>query len=145
MSSNAVKPEPRSDRESPDWAMVGIGIMTIATIVAVGTAAAAIAIVGEYADSDSLVIAAIAGVFAAMSLSVYYVVIVIGLSMLFMESLSVREKWARWLAVALGIQVMALVIFAVIAIFGPLLAGILPPPPGVAPPNCAPSPPSPVC
>ena len=140
MSSNAAKPEPRSDREGPDWAVVGIGMMTIATIVAVGTAAAAIALVREYASGDALPITTVAGGFAAMSLIAYYAVIIIGMATLFQGSPSEREKWTRRLAVLLGIQVMAVVIFAFIAIFGPLLAGILTPP-GDAPANSAPSPP----
>ena len=45
MSSRAAKPEPPSERDSPDWTAVGIDIMTIAAIVAVATGAAAIAIV----------------------------------------------------------------------------------------------------
>ena len=144
MSSNAAKPEPPSDREGPDWAVVGIGIMTIATIVAVGTAAAAIALVGEYANGATLPIATVAGGFAAISLNVYYTVILMGLSTLFMEPLSEREKWTRRLAVALGVQVMAMVIFAFIAILVPLAAGFATPA-DAAPPNCAPSPPPPVC
>ena len=146
MCSSAAKPEPRSEPGGPDWAAVGIGIMTIATIVAVATAAAAIALVREYANGATLPIATAAGGFAAMSLIAYSVVILIGLATLFQESPSEREKWTRRLAVMLGIQVMAVVIFAFIAIFGPLLAGILPVPPGDAPADCAASsPPPPVC
>ena len=143
MSSRDAKPEPPSEQDRPDWVAVGMGIMTIATIVAVGTAAAGIALVREYADGDSLVITAGAAGFAATSLIAYYVVIVIGLSTLFQESPPEREKWTRRLAVVLGIQVTAVVIFAFIAIFGPLLAGILPTPAGGAPADC-PHPP-PVC
>ena len=145
MSSRAAKPEPPSERDSPDWTAVGMGIMTIATIVAVATAAAAIALVREYANGVSLAITVAASSFAATSLIAYYVVIIIGLATLFQESPAEREKWARRLAVALGIQVLAVVIFAFIAIFGPLLAGILPAPAGDAPADCAPLPPPPVC
>ena len=141
MSSSVAKPEPPSQRDGLDWAAIGMGIMTIATIVAVGTAAAAIALVREYANSHSLLIAAAGGTFAAISLNVYCVVIIMGLSTLFLESLSDREKWTWRLAVALGIQVMAVVIFAFIAIFGTLFAGAPMLPPAGAPSNCAPSPP----
>ena len=150
MSSSAAKPEPPPERNGPDWAAVGMGIMTIATIVAVATAAAAIALVREYAGGDPLLIVTVAAGFAAMSLVLYYAVIVMGLSALFQESPSEREKRARRLAVVLGLQVMAVVIFAFIAIFGTLFAG--PPasaegiaPAGEPPPNCAPMPPPPVC
>lgn len=144
MSSNAAKPEPPSERNGPDWVAVGMGIMTIATIVAVATAAAAIALVGEYASGDTLPIATAAAGFAAISLNVYYAVILMGLSTLFQESPSEREKWTRRLAVALGIQVVAMVIFAFIGILVPLAAGFAAPV-GDAPADCAPLPLLPVC
>ena len=54
MTSRAAEPERPPGQDTPDWAAVGIGIMTIATIVAVATAAAAIALVREYAGGDPL-------------------------------------------------------------------------------------------
>ena len=145
MSSSAAKPEPPSERNGPDWVAVGMGIMTIATIVAVATAAAAIALVREYASGDYLLVTVAAAIFAAASLGAYYAVVLIGLLALFQESTSGRKERTKLAAAILGFQIATVVIFAFIAIFGPLLAGILPAPAGDAPADCAPLTPPPVC
>lgn len=143
MSSNAAKPEPPSERDGPDWAAVGIGLMTIATIVAVATAAAAIALVREYASGDSLTVIVAAAIFAAASLGAYYAVILIGLLALFLEVPSERKDRTKLAAAILGLQIAMVVIFAFIAIFGPLAAGVVTSasaaaPAGDAPADCAP-------
>ena len=150
MSSSAAKPEPPSEHDRPDWAAVGMGIMTIATIVAVATAAAAIALVREYASGDTLPIATAAGGFAAVSLGAYYGVILTGLLALFLETPFERKERTKLAAAILGFQIAMVVIFAFIAILWPLAAGVAMPadsaaPAGEAPVECAPLPPPQVC
>ena len=144
MSSSDAKPEPPSERGGPDWAAVGMGLMTIATIVAVATAAAAIALVREYASGDTLPIATAAGGFAAVSLGAYYGVILTGLLALFLETPFERKERTKLAAAILGFQIAMVVIFAFIAILWPLAAGVAMPADS-APADCPHPPPPPVC
>ena len=53
MNGDESGARPQSERNTPDWIMVSIGVMTIATIIAAATAAAAINISRESSDGDS--------------------------------------------------------------------------------------------
>ena len=143
MTSGDAQSEPPQGPSSPDWVSVGIGIMTIATIVAVATAAAAITIVREYASGGSLTVTIAAGYTAAVSLAAYYAVIVIGLSTLFLETASERKERTKWSASFLIFQIVLVVAFALTAIFGPLVTGVGPA--AGAPADCVASLRFPVC
>lgn len=114
---------PPTSLNSPDWAAVGIGIMTIATIIAAAIAAAGISVVRGNTDEDATPVTVIAAAAAAGSLSVYYLVIVIGLSALFPKSQPEREQKVVLSAVMLIIQTGVGVAFAIVAILGPILVG----------------------
>ena len=115
--------ESASQREGihPDWTAVSIGIMTIATIVAAGTVAAAISVSREATNGIAAIVTGLAVGIAWASLAMYYAVIVMGLSTLFRTSSSERGQQAKRAAIGLNIQVYAVVIFALIAIVGPFL------------------------
>lgn len=125
----------------PDWVAVSIGIMTIATIIAVSTVAAAISIVREdfvrhsvgtaqgsavtatlHIDESSTGVAIIAGAGAAVSIMAYYGVVMMGLSALFLQSAPERRQRVMSSAVLLTIQTGIVVVFALLAILGPLLS-----------------------
>ena len=75
---------------------------------------------------------------ALASLVAYYAVVVTGLSTLFRAAPPDREKEAKRSPIALNLQVFAALVFAVVAIVGPLLASAGP---GVdangEPPQCS--------
>lgn len=123
--------------KSPDWVAVSIGIMTIATIIAVSTVAAAISIVRDDSGESAAAVTVIAGIGASVSIMAYYGVVVMGLSALFLRAPQEGRRRVMSAAGLLTIQVGIGVVFAVVAILGPLLAavepaapgGVLPPPP----------------
>ena len=121
MSGNSGKSGIDPGNKHPDWVIVGISIVTIATIVASATAALAVGIVWERTSEDlPLIWLAVSP--AVASLIAYYGVVVAGLSPLFKRSQADREREARHSAKVLLLQIYAALVFALVAIVGPLLA-----------------------
>ena len=121
MSDHSEKSGADPMNKHPDWVTVGISIVTIATIVAAATTAAAIGIVLETTNDDALPITWLAVGAALASLAAYYTVVMTGLSTLFRAALPDREKEAKRSAIALNLQIFAALVFAAVAIVGPLL------------------------
>ena len=123
--------ENRRRRRSPvkDWSALSIGIITVSTIVAAATVAAAINInrksggLAVTNQSDAL-LTEVADVISILSLGAYLAVAFTGLWALFRKSPMEQEPLVKLSAIGLYAQVFAAVIFASIAIFGPVIAGI---------------------
>ena len=121
MSGNSEKSSIYPSNKPPDWVMVGISIVTIATVVASATAALAVGIVWERTSEDSSLIG-LAVIPAVASLIAYCGVVVTGLSPLFRSSLADREEEAKNSAKVLFLQICVVLVFVLLAIVGPLFA-----------------------
>lgn len=126
MKSSQEESEPQPARNGPDWIVIGIGVMTVAAAIAVATALGASNVAREVAEEsgsgDSMLIAYATIGPAVVSLGAFFVVVVTSLSTLFRISPSDREREIKRSAVGLYIQVFAAIIFALLAIIGPLFA-----------------------
>lgn len=121
----------RRRRRSPgkDWSAVSVGIVTMATIIAAATVAAAINISRETsgladANQGDAPLAGIAAFLSALSLGAYLVATFTGLWSLFRKPASEQEPLVKMAAAGLYAQIFAAVIFAFLAILGPLITGI---------------------
>ena len=120
MNDNPEKSSAGSENKPPNWVTVGISIVTIATVVAVATTAATVGIVWGRTGEGSLLITRLAVGPAVVSLIIYYVVVVTGLSTLFGGTQPGQEKAAKFSAIALSVQIYLVIVFALVATVGPL-------------------------
>ena len=114
---------PPTETNAPDWAGVSIGIMTVATIIAAATAAAAISVVIGDTDEDETAATMVASVMAVASLVAYYMAVLAGLTALFLQSPPGRRLLVLWSAGLFAVQTGIGVAFAAVAILGSLLFG----------------------
>ena len=121
--NNRPRPsDPLVEPNSPDWVAVSLGLMTIATIIAAATAAAAIGVVRGDTDEDVTTLTAVAAAAAVASLFVYYGVVLTGLAALFRQSPQGRRHWVMLSAVLLTSQISIVAVFALLTIVEPLLS-----------------------
>ena len=121
--NNRPRPsDPPVEPNSPDWVAVSLGLMTIATIIAAATAAAAIGVVRGDTDADVTTLTTVAAAGAVASIAVYYLVVLAGLAALFRKSPPERRRWVTLSAVLLTGQVSVVVAFALLTIVEPLLS-----------------------
>ena len=118
----------RQRSRATDWATVSIGIITVATIIAAATVAAAINIsrgaagLGAPSSQGNILFPGIAAGIALTSLGFYLAAVFTGLWSLFRKLSSEQEPLVKLAAFGFYIQVFAAVIFASVVIFGPLIA-----------------------
>ena len=122
MNSRPRPSEPPVEPNSPDWVAVSLGLMTIATIIAAATSAAAIGVVRGDTDEDVTTLTTVAAAAAVASLFVYYAVVATGLAALFRQSPPERRNWVMLSAASLTSQISIVVAFALLTIVDPLLS-----------------------
>lgn len=116
----------RRHRPGKDWSTVSIGIVTVATVIAAATVAAAINVNRKTAGLTSAnqgdtPLAGVAAVISILSLGAYLAAAFAGLWALFRKLPMEQEPLVKLAAVALYAQIIVVVVFPSVVIFGPLL------------------------